>query len=160
MENKNLNDHFYYLGMAKLVAQKSTCLRKRFGSVLVKDGKVVSSGANYSPCPVENCLEIGSCFRKENNIKSHTRMDVCRALTAEQCTVLLASPSESAGAVLYTYGEDIETGEELRGKPHQVSVKPLLLACVRAVVHSDLNGGFSMIHLAPDFAKDERHIQL
>lgn len=165
MEKHRKNIHLFYLGMAKQAAERSTCIRKRFGSVLVVDDEIVSVGANYSPYPIKGCTEVGSCFRREKNIPSHTRMDVCRALTSEQCTVMKGgrSISNAPGSILYTYGINNETEEPIRGFPHQVSVKFLLMAGVTAVVmrSKDKELGYEMFHVGTsNFAEDAGHIQL
>lgn len=166
MEKSRKNMHLFYLSMAKQAAERSTCIRKRFGSVLVScDDEIVAIGANYSPYPIKGCTEVGSCFRRENKIPSHTRMDVCRALTAEQCTVMKA-PTKNPGSILYTYGVDNETEEPIRGFPHQVSVKFLLMAGVTAIVTVPRIGsgtmlGYEVFHVGTsNFAEDAGHIQL
>ena len=160
--NKKKSQHEVYLGIARQAAEMSTCLRKKFGSVLVEDGEVVAMGSNRSPHPIKGCVEVGSCFRRESNIPSHTRMDVCRALTAEQETLMKAGPRRSPGSVLYTYGINSETGEPIKGFPHQVSVKFLLLAGVSAIVTIGKDGkSYEMFHVGTsNFAEDGGHIRL
>jgi len=70
-----------FFGMVKLLEQRSTCLRRNVGAVLVRDGIVLSTGYNGSPNDFEHCEE---CLRKVEGIPSGTRLEFCRAVHAEQ----------------------------------------------------------------------------
>lgn len=82
----------YFMEMAILASKRSTCLRRMVGAVLVKDNQVLATGYNGAPKGLENCCDIGNCLRKELNIPSGQRHELCRAIHAEnnaitQCAV-------------------------------------------------------------------------
>lgn len=79
----------YFLGVAKLVAKRSTCLRRRVGAVIVKDRRILATGYNGAPSGLTHCADIG-CMRKKLNIPSGERHELCRALHAEQNVILQA----------------------------------------------------------------------
>ena len=68
----------YYLDLAEVVSQRSTCLRRRFGAVIVKNDTVISTGYSGAPRGRRNCSDIGSCIREELNIPRGERYELCR----------------------------------------------------------------------------------
>lgn len=94
----------YYLGIAKAVSTRGTCLRRRFGAVVVKDDRIVSTGYVGAPRGRKNCCDIGTCFRMENNIPSGQRYELCRSVHAEMNAIINASKEELEGGVMYLVG--------------------------------------------------------
>ena len=94
----------YYLGIAKAVSARGTCLRRRFGAIVVKDDRVVSSGYVGAPRGRKNCCDLGTCFRMENNIPSGQRYELCRSVHAEMNAIINASKEELEGGVMYLVG--------------------------------------------------------
>jgi dCMP deaminase len=92
----------YFLEITKLVAKRSTCLRRAVGAILVKDKRIIATGYNGVPRGLRHCSETG-CLRAQLNIPSGTRHEICRGLHAEQNAIVQAAvhgtPIE--GATLY-----------------------------------------------------------
>lgn len=80
----------YFLGIAKLVAERSTCLRRKVGSILVKDNRILATGYNGAPAGIRHCEETG-CLRKKLRIPSGERHELCKGLHAEQNALLQAA---------------------------------------------------------------------
>ncbi|MCL2510028.1 MAG: cytidine/deoxycytidylate deaminase family protein [Methanomassiliicoccaceae archaeon] len=80
----------YFMSMAELVSQRSTCVRRRVGAVIVKDKHILSTGYNGSPKGTRHCEELG-CIREQLNIPSGTRHELCRGVHAEQNAVAQAA---------------------------------------------------------------------
>ena len=80
----------YFLKIASVVAERSTCLRHHMGAVAVKDKHFLTTGFNGAPSGLKDCLELG-CLRNENNIPSGTRTEICRAIHAEQNVIIQAA---------------------------------------------------------------------
>ncbi len=80
----------YFLKIASVVAERSTCLRHHMGAVGVKDKHILSTGYNGAAAGLKDCLELG-CLRNELNIPSGTRHEICRAIHAEQNVIIQAS---------------------------------------------------------------------
>ncbi len=80
----------YFMNMARLVATRSTCIRRQVGAVIVKDKRVLSTGYNGSPKGSKHCDELG-CIRVELNVPSGTRHELCRGVHAEQNAVIQAA---------------------------------------------------------------------
>jgi dCMP deaminase len=77
----------YFLGIAAVVAERSTCLRRKVGAVLVRDKRILTTGYNGAPSGLMHCSEKG-CLRLENNIPSGERHELCRGLHAEQNAII------------------------------------------------------------------------
>ncbi len=83
----------YFINIAKVVSERSSCLRNKVGAVIVKNHDIISTGYNGAPQFQKNCLEIGYCYRNNNNIKSGTQLERCRAVGshAESNAISLAA---------------------------------------------------------------------
>jgi dCMP deaminase len=87
---KRLDTDEYFLKIASVVAERSTCRRHHIGAVAVKDKHILTTGYNGAPAGAKDCLELG-CIRDEMNIESGTRQELCRAIHAEQNVIIQAS---------------------------------------------------------------------
>ena len=79
----------YFLKVASVVAERSTCRRHHIGAVAVKDKHILATGYNGAPAGLKDCLELG-CLRDELGIPSGTRQEVCRGIHAEQNVIVQA----------------------------------------------------------------------
>ncbi len=80
----------YFLKIASVVAERSTCRRHNVGAVAVKDKHILTTGYNGAPSGLKDCLELG-CLRNELNIPSGERHEICRGIHAEQNVIIQAS---------------------------------------------------------------------
>ncbi|MFC1979551.1 cytidine/deoxycytidylate deaminase family protein [Chloroflexota bacterium] len=80
----------YFLKIASVVAERSTCRRHHVGAVAVRDKHILATGYNGAPAGLRDCLELG-CRRDELNIPSGTRHEICRGIHAEQNVIVQAS---------------------------------------------------------------------
>ena len=91
----------YYLDIAQTVAERGTCLRRRFGAVIVKNDSIISTGYAGAPRGRQNCCDIGKCLRQEYNIPAGERYELCRSVHAEANAIIAASREEMLGSTLY-----------------------------------------------------------
>ena len=80
----------YFLKIAAVVAERSTCRRHHVGAVAVRNKHILATGYNGAPSGARDCLEIG-CLRDELNIPSGERHEICRGIHAEQNVIVQAS---------------------------------------------------------------------
>ncbi|OPY59680.1 MAG: tRNA-specific adenosine deaminase [Pelotomaculum sp. PtaU1.Bin035] len=92
----------YFMDITRVVAKRSTCLRRQVGAVLVKDRRILASGYNGAPAGLKHCLETG-CLRERMGVPSGERHELCRGLHAEQNAVIQAAVHGTAikGSVCY-----------------------------------------------------------
>lgn len=91
------------MDITRLVAKRSTCLRRHVGAILVKDKKILATGYNGAPSRLDHCLDVG-CLRQQQGIPSGERHELCRGLHAEQNAIIQAAYHgvEIRGATLYS----------------------------------------------------------
>ena len=94
----------YYLSIAAEVARRSTCLRRQYGAVIVKNDEIVATGYNVAPRGDENCCDVGVCWREHNNIPHGEQYEKCVAVHAEQNAIISASRRDMLGGTLYLAG--------------------------------------------------------
>ncbi len=132
----------YFLEVAKLVAKRSTCLRRSVGAVLVKDKRILATGYNGAPRGLKHCAEIG-CMRQKLKIPSGERHELCRALHAEQNALIQAS----------LYGISVK-GSSLyaTNQPCVICAKMLINAGIKEIV---IAGGYPD-KMAMEFLKEAK----
>ncbi len=120
----------YYLNIAEAVLERSTCLRRKYGAVIVKDDEIISTGYNGSPRGEANCCDIGYCEREQLQIPHGEKYEKCRAVHAEANAIISAPRHEMIGATLYL------TGKETDGSPIY-DTTPCLM-CERLIVNAGI----------------------
>lgn len=92
----------YFMDIARLVARRSTCLRRQVGAVMVKDKHILATGYNGTPTGITHCAQTG-CLREQLGVPSGERHELCRGLHAEQNAIIQAARHgvNIAGATLY-----------------------------------------------------------
>ena len=92
----------YFIKAAALVAERSTCLRRHIGAIIVKDKKIITTGYNGAARGMKDCIELG-CLRNELGIVSGTRHEICRAIHAEQNAIIQGAfhGTSIKGGILY-----------------------------------------------------------
>ncbi len=117
----------YFMDIARLVARRSTCLRRQVGAVLVKDKNILATGYNGTPSGITHCAETG-CLREQLKVPSGERHELCRGLHAEQNAIIQAARHgvNISGATLYC-----------TNSPCIICTKMLINAGIRRVVYLD-----------------------
>ena len=103
----------YYLDIAQTVMERSTCLRRWYGAIIVRNDEIVATGYNGAPRGRKNCSELGCCTREDLGIPSGERYELCRSVHAEANAIISASRNECIGGTLYLVGRDAATGKLL-----------------------------------------------
>ena len=103
----------YYLDIAQTVAERSTCLRRWYGAIIVRNDEIIATGYNGAPRGRKNCVDLNYCTREAMNIPSGQRYELCRSVHAEANAIISAARRDMVGATLYLTGRDAQTGELL-----------------------------------------------
>lgn len=103
----------YYLDIADAVLERSTCLRRCYGAIIVRSDEILSTGYNGAPRGRKNCSDLGYCEREHLGIPSGERYELCRSVHAEMNAIISASRRDMIGATMYLVGRDAKTGELL-----------------------------------------------
>ena len=100
----------YYIGIARAVSKRSTCLRRQYGAVIVVNDEIVSTGYNGAPRGQENCCDSGVCIRNELNVPKGERYELCKALHAEMNAIISAARKDMIGGTMYISGYEADEG--------------------------------------------------
>ena len=144
----------YYLNIADRVLARSTCLRRKYGAIIVKDDHIVSTGYNGAPRGRKNCCEIGTCFRIENNIPRGTMTEACRACHAEMNAVINASPEEMKDATLYLVGIEND-GSYTNADCCSMCKRVIINSGIETVIAQQSNGDFKVIPVSQWITNDD-----
>ena len=124
-EDKRPSWDEYFMGMAKLTAQRSTCLRRQVGAVIVKDRHIIATGYNGAPRGLAHCGQLGGCLREQLKVPSGQRHELCRALHAEQNAIIQAA----------TLGQSIEGASiYITHQPCSICSKMIINAGISRIV--------------------------
>lgn len=132
----------YFMRAAFLVSERSTCLRRKVGAVLVKDKQILATGYNGAPCGITHC-DVRGCLRQELKVPSGKRHEICRGLHAEQNVLLQAARFgvSAQKSVLY-----------ITNAPCGICAKMIINAGIKEVVFTDDYPD----KMAQDFLKEAR----
>lgn len=138
----------YYLDIAQTVSKRSTCLRKHFGAIIVKNDSIVSTGYNGAPRGRANCTDLGVCLRDKLKIPRGERYELCRSIHAEANAIIAASRNDMIGATLYLACEDGKTGELVPNTSSCAMCKRTVInAGIEKVVIRDTETEFRVINV-------------
>ena len=112
MDNRTSKPN-YYLDIADAVLERSTCLRRKYGAIIVRNDEIISTGYNGAPRGRRNCSDLGCCTRESLHIPSGERYELCRSVHAEANAIISASRQDMIGATIYLVGRDARTNELL-----------------------------------------------
>ncbi len=112
MDNKPRVDKInYYLDISQTVAERATCLRRKFGAIIVNNDEIISTGYVGAPRGRVNCSDLGHCMREKLNIPKGQRYELCRSVHAEANCIISAPRTLMIGSTLYLACLDAKTGE-------------------------------------------------
>lgn len=136
----------YYLNIAAAVAVRSTCLRKHYGAVIVKNDEVIATGYNGSPRGEANCCDTGVCYCRSHELPldetaaAHgSQYGSCVAVHAEQNAIISASRQELQGSTLYLVGYDPRTKKWIEAKPCNMCDRMIRNAGILRVVRREID---------------------
>ena len=125
----------YFLNIAKVVASRATCIRRGYGTVIVKDNIIVSTGYCGSPKGEPNCIDIGKCEREKQGVPSGERYDLCKSVHAEQNAMIMASPDKMKDAKIYVAGIETKSKSTVLSKPCLMCRRMILNSGIREIIY-------------------------
>lgn len=118
-----LDKYNYYLDIAESVSKRGTCLRKRYGAVIVKNDEIISTGYVGAPRGRKNCSDLGYCIRNKLNIPRGERYELCRSVHAEANAIISASRDKMIDSTLFLVGIELSDNTYVR--------MPVVVQCVK-----------------------------
>ncbi len=135
----------YFLDIARAVGRRATCLRRRYGAIIVKDH------INGAPRGEANCIDTGICERERLHVPKGRNYELCVAVHAEQNAIINADPAAMDGATIYIVGINAD-GTLASGKPCLLCRRMLRNAKLAKVVYYETDG--SVVECRPDEIHD------
>ena len=146
----------YYLDIAQTVSERSTCLRKRYGAIIVKNDVIVSTGYNGAPRGRKNCSDIGFCMRENLGIPRGERYELCRSIHSEANAIISASREQMLGSTLYLCCTDPLTGEVVGGTNSCMMCKRMIInAGISKVVIRNTRDDYTVIVVSDWIENDD-----
>ena len=146
----------YYLDLAEMVSQRSTCLRRHFGAVLVQNDEVISTGYTGAPRGRKNCSDLNYCVRQKLNVPRGERYELCRSVHAEANAIISTSRDKMLGSTLYLVGIECDTGEYVENASSCSMGKRLIInAGIQHVIIRDNKDDYRIIHVQKWIEEDE-----
>jgi len=153
--NERPSKEEYYLRLAEEVSTRSTCRRKQFGAVIVKDDQIISTGYNGAPRAAPNCIELGVCPRDQAGIPTGQRYELCRSVHAEANAIIHAARRDMLDGVLYLACVDAKTGALVAGtRPCQMCTRLVMNAGLREVLVREEPGRYTR-YVVKDWVRED-----
>ena len=152
----------YYLDIADTVLKRSTCLRRCYGAIIVKNDEILSTGYNGAPRGRKNCTDLGRCTREELQVPSGQRYELSRSVHAEANCIISAPRSATLGSTLYLAGRDAKTGELLPDATSCSMCRRLIInAGIQRVVIRRTQSEYAVVHVEDWIREDDSlpHVQ-
>ena len=130
----------YFLDIAKAVGRRATCLRRKYGAIIVKDKIIISTGYNGSPRGEVNCIDSGICERERLKVPKGERYELCVAVHAEQNAIINADPLKMEGATIYIAGVNVADNSIASGEPCKLCRRMIQNAKIARVVYQNADG--------------------
>ena len=145
----------YYLDIAETVLERGTCIRRKYGAIIVKNDEIISTGYAGAPRGRKNCSELGFCLRDKLGIPRGERYEKCRSVHAEANAIISAPRRDMIGAVMYLAGRDMTTGELVKDANCCAMCKKMVInAGIEKVVVRDTQDDFREINVS-DWIEDD-----
>ncbi|MBR4725777.1 MAG: cytidine deaminase [Lachnospiraceae bacterium] len=146
----------YYLDLAEVVSHRSTCIRRHYGAVIVKNDEVISTGYVGAPRGRKNCSDIGTCIRNELNIPRGERYELCRSVHAEANAIISAARSDMIGSDMYLCGLEAVTGEYIKNSCScSMCKRQIINAGISRVFIRDDHDNYRVIEVSEWIENDE-----
>jgi len=150
----------YYLDMAEVALERSTCLRRKFGAIIVKNDEVISTGYNGAPRGRKNCDDLGYCMREKMQIPRGERYEMCRSVHAEANAIISASRRDLMDSTLYMVGKEASDGSYIKNSNSCAMCKRMLInAGIKQIIIRDTKEDYRIIDIE-DFIKNDETLEM
>lgn len=137
----------YYLDIAETVLERSTCLRRKYGAIIVLNDEIVSTGYNGAPRGRENCIDLDCCHREAMKIPHGERYEMCRSVHAEANAIISAARREMIGATLYLAGRESGTDTLLDSVSCAMCRRLIINAGISNVIARNGDNTYTVTHV-------------
>ena len=145
-----------YLDLAEEISKKGTCLRNNYGSVIVNNDKVISTGYTEAPKGRKQCCDLGECRRRKYNMPSGEGYDKCRTVHSEVNAIINPAREDMVGATLYLVGINARNGKyKENAMPCGQCRRTIINAGIKTVVVRDTKTDYRTIEVSSFVENDD-----
>ena len=141
----------YYLDIAQSVATRSTCIRRKFGAIIVKNDEIISTGYVGAPRGRKNCCDLGFCLREKLTVPSGERYELCRSVHAEQNAIISADRQSMLGATMYLVGIENDGSFTRNATSCSLCKRMIINAGIKTVVVRDDKDNYRAIDVQSEW---------
>jgi len=153
---KRIDKENYYLDIAETVLERSTCLRRCYGAIIVQHDEIISTGYNGAPRGRKNCADLNFCTRMKMNIPSGERYELCRSVHAEANCIISAARKDTLGSTLYMACRNPETGELIPDSTSCSMCRRLIInAGIKRVVIRDTPTDYRVVDVEKEWIDED-----
>ena len=146
----------YYLDIAETCLKRSTCLRRCFGAIIVKNDEIISTGYNGSPRGRKNCSDLGYCTREKLGIPRGERYELCRSVHAEENCIISASRKDMIGSTMYLVGKNYKDNTYVENaRPCSMCKKAIINSGIEKIYIRDNEKDYTLINVNDFILNDE-----
>ena len=150
----------YYLDIAETVAERSTCLRRHYGAIIVKSDEIIATGYNGAPRGRKNCVDLDYCAREALNIPSGERYELCRSVHAEANAIIHADRADMIGATMYLVGRECSCGEYVQNANSCSMCKRMIInAGIETVVIREDKDRYRVISVEEEWVQKDESLE-
>jgi len=150
----------YYLDIAETVLERGTCLRRRYGAIIVKNDQIISTGYVGAPRGRKNCSDIGWCTREKLNVPRGERYEICRSVHAEANAIIHAARVDMIGSTLYLVGKEVSTGEYVQNaNPCSMCKRQIINSGIETVIIRDDNEKYRVIDVNDEWIANDESLE-
>lgn len=132
---KRIDKNNYYLDIAETILERSTCIRRCFGAVIVKNDEIIATGYNGAPRGRKNCIDLGYCMRQKLNIPRGERYELCRSVHAEENAIISAARKDMISSTLYLCGKTFGVDEYVKdARPCAMCKKTIINSGIEKII--------------------------
>lgn len=148
--------HNYYLDIAETVLERGTCIRRNYGSIIVKNDEIISTGYTGAPRGRKNCIDMGFCMREHMNVPRGEKYELCRSVHSEANAIISAPRRDMIGATLYLVGKDAKTRELVKDANSCAMCKRLIInSGIERVVVRDTRDDYRIVEVSEWIDNDD-----
>lgn len=146
----------YYLDLAEVALERSTCLRRKWGAIIVKNDEIIASGYNGAPRGRKNCIDLNYCMREKLNIPRGERYEMCRSVHAEANAIISAARKDTIGATLYMVGKEAVSDEYVKNACSCAMCKRMIInAGIEKLIVRNTKNEYTEIEVSNFIENDE-----
>ena len=148
----------YYLDIAEVTLERSTCLRRHYGAIIVKNDEVIATGYAGAPRGRKNCCELNSCVREKLSVPRGERYELCRSVHAEQNAIISAERSKMLDSTMYLCGKNCDDSYVSGSNPCALCKRMIINAGIKDIYIRDNKNEYRHI-LVSDYIENDESLE-